>query len=102
MYRAETGTGDGKLDATRARQVRLQAVDLEEKVYAQCQKMKDYSRVIQLVSEELMHCRDISDRLLQGSLSGDDLVTKSAGRLRIKARAVDFIDLEEPASEAAG
>ncbi len=32
---------------------------------------------------------------LSGSLSGDDLVTKSAGRLRIKARAVDFIDLEE-------
>ena len=32
-----------------------------------------------------------------GTLSGDDLVTKNAGRMRIKARAVDVIDVEATA-----
>jgi len=95
MYRAETGKSD-VLDATRARKVRLQAVDLEEKIFAQCQRLKDYRRVMELVTEELMQCRDVSDRLLEGSLSGYDLVAKNAGRLRIAARAVDVVDVEEP------
>ncbi|CAK9105192.1 unnamed protein product [Durusdinium trenchii] len=95
MYRAETGKKDGALEASRARQVRIQAVDLEEKVFTQTQKMNEYCRIIELVCQDLMQCSDISQRLLQGTLSGDDLVTKNAGRMRIKARAVDVIDVEE-------
>lgn len=48
-----------------------------------------------LIGKFHVKCKDGMIPGLSGSLSGDDLVTKSAGRLRIKARAVDFIDLEE-------
>eukprot|EP00913_Durusdinium_trenchii_P004870 g4521.t1 len=66
MYRAETGKKDGALEASRARQVRIQAVDLEEKVFTQTQKMNEYCRIIELVCQDLMQCSDISQRLLQG------------------------------------
>ncbi|CAJ1414884.1 unnamed protein product [Effrenium voratum] len=88
MYRSETGQLDEKSDASKARRVRLLAVDLEEKVFDACHKMGEYCRVIELLCQELDQCRDTGDNLLQGNVSGHDLVTKSIGRFRLRARAV--------------
>ncbi|OLQ10445.1 hypothetical protein AK812_SmicGene5847 [Symbiodinium microadriaticum] len=64
MYRAEHGQSSESEEAARARQLRLLAVDLEDKVFNQCHKMDHYCRAIESLSQDL-GSQDLCQSLVQ-------------------------------------
>lgn len=78
MYRAEHGQSSESEEAARARQLRLLAVDLEDKVFNQCHKMDHYCRAIESLSQDL-GSQDLCQSLVQGRTSGQVLVSKTMG-----------------------
>mmetsp|Transcript_55846 Transcript_55846/g.104770 ORF Transcript_55846/g.104770 Transcript_55846/m.104770 type:complete len:278 (-) Transcript_55846:108-941(-) len=76
-FRADTGHSTEAGVASRKRQLRLLAVDLEDQVFNQCQKMDQYCRLIESLTQELSRSQDVCQSFMQGRTSGQDLIAKS-------------------------